>query len=331
MTAAKRHHTVPQFYLRGFANRDQIATVRLPGEHRFLQSVTTAASENRFHTVPGHQDGPEVFEELLAEIEGETAPVFEAVASGTWPLGPADRMALAAFITLQAVRGPEQRRNMAHVAAQMIRLEIGYGGRAGVKKWVKRNHGISVTDEQAEELWQQATQPEGPPIRIPAIAHIEQIGKLVEELLPYISGRPWTLIRFDKRSLITSDTPVGLVPRPNAEPWSGVGFMTAWGITYPLTRKLGLLLSDPMVFIDHHVPVEDVRAGKMDGEKKGTTELEKFFNGSTVGSASKFLYHHPQDERFVPTVLPEPNPVTLRMSGPETFSGEPLFESKDAN
>lgn len=75
-----------------------------------------------------------------------------------------------------------------------------------------------------------------------------------------------------------------------------------------------------MVFA-HDVPVEAVWAGKMDHAKEGTTALEKFFNGITAESASEWLYHHPQDERFLPKELPEPKPVTMRMSdGPETFS-----------
>lgn len=329
MSIAKRHHTVPQFYLRGFAANDQVGTVRLPGVHRFLQPVRKAASENNFYSVEGHEDGPDIFEKLLAGIEGEVAGVFEKIVDGVWPLGPSDRMALAAFIALQAVRGPDQRRNMEHISAQVTRLEIGFGGRAGVKDWVERNFGRTPTEAQSEKIWEQATQPDGPPIRVSSVAHLKQMAELSEALLPYIAGRPWVLVRFNKRSLITCDTPVGLVRRQDEgddDPWEGVGFMTAWGITYPVTRKIGLVLSDPMILADR-VPVERVRDGKMDLAVEGSTAHEKFINGSTVESAGEWLYHHPDDTRFVPSDLPDPSPVTLRMAGgPETFSGEPLFK-----
>ena len=39
---ARRHHTVPRFYLRGFAEAERIATVRLPGDQRFTQSINDA-------------------------------------------------------------------------------------------------------------------------------------------------------------------------------------------------------------------------------------------------------------------------------------------------
>lgn len=326
MSVAKRHHTVPQFYLRGFSSNDQLATVRLPGEHRFVQSVRKAAAEMNFYAVDGHEDGPDAFEKLLSSIEGEAARVFGVIAGGVWPLGPEDRGTLAYFIALQAVRGPEQRRNMEHLAARVARLEIGYSGRANVADWVQRNRGFSVSEEQAEVIWQEATRPEGPPIRFHPVAHIEQMVELSEALLPYIVGRPWTLVRFDKRSLVTCDTPVGLVPHDDHEPWAGLGFMTAWGITYPLTRKLGMLMTDPMVLADAGVTVDRVHAGSFDHTEAGTAQMEKFFNQFTVGSASLWVYHHPEDEQFLPDSLPEPSPVTMGMAGePREFSGEPLF------
>lgn len=326
---AKRHHTLPQFYLRGFAKGELLTTVRLPGTHRFLQVVRKAASEINFYALAGHEDGPDAFEKILSSIEGDAAGVLDSIIAGTWPLPPADRMALAYFIAVQAVRGPEQRRNMEYILAQSTRLEVGYGGRAGVKGWVERNHGVSISDKQAEVLWEQATQPEGPPIRVAAIAHIEQIATMSEQLVKYISGRPWSLVRFEKRSLVTCDAPVGLVRHADdKEPWLGVGYMTAWGITFPLTRKLGLLMSDPMIFADE-VPVEKVRDGNLDISQLGTMALERLFNEHTVMGASEWLYHHPDDERFIPTDLPAPSPVTMHMSGgQQKFSGEPLFKSR---
>lgn len=324
-SVAKRHHVVPQFYLRGFAENDKLATVKLPGEQRFVQSVRRAASETNFYALPGHKDGDDVFEKMLSAVEGEAARVFADIERGVWPLPEGDRTTLAYFISVQVARGPEQRRNLERLSAEFTRLEIGYNGRSGVKGWAKRNRGLNISDEEAVEIWDQATVPGGPPIRLSALAHIEQIVKQSDELTRYIAGRPWALVHFESRSLITADVPVGLIPHPEDEPWRGVGFATAWGITFPLTRKLGLLMGDPMV-IAHEVSVEQVRAGRMDSRQRGTTALEKLFNEGVASSASIWLYHHPADARFVPDRLPEASPVTSEMMGvPEDFSGEPLF------
>lgn len=197
---AKRHHHVPQFYLRGFADGEQITTVRLPGDRRYTNSVRKTAAENGFYAVPGHEEGPDVFEKILGGAEGEAAEVFAKVEAGVWPLALDDRATLASFIALQVARGPEQRRNMQHLQAQVARLEVGAVGKAGVKRWAKRKLGMDLDDAAAELVWEQATRPEGPPLKVSALAHIRQIGEMVNGLLPYIAGRPWSLVRFDKRA-----------------------------------------------------------------------------------------------------------------------------------
>jgi hypothetical protein len=146
-------------------------------------------------------------------------------------------------------------------------------------------------------------------------------------LLRYLIGRPWPLIRFNRRSLITSDSPVGLVRNRKDEPWRGVGYMTAWGITFPLTRKLGLLMGSIEELIDLGIPIKAVHEGRADSAQAGSTTLERFFNDHTAANASEWLFHHPDDEQFLPAALPEPMRVTVDIAGnPIEFTGEPWFK-----
>lgn len=326
---ARRHHTVPRFYLRGFAENDRIATVRLPGDRRFLQSVNDASVSKDFYAVESHEDGEDVIEKALSKVEGITAEVFRSITNGTWPLSYDDRMVLGYFISLQATRVPAQRRTMDHIARQMLRLQVGAGGKAGLRQQLTEQGG-EVTDKLVETLWDQAVQPEGPPIQRPKVEHISQMLQLAEAILKYVVGRPWVLVRFNRRSLITSDAPVGLIRDPNDQPWQGAGYATAWGITFPLTRRTGLLMANPGPLMEMQVPVEQAHQGLTDRAESGTTELERFFNQHTVANASVWLFHHPDDERFVPGDLPEPAPVTVAMSGKgHEFDGEPWFGRTD--
>lgn len=329
-TPAKRHHYVPQFHLRGFADGDVITTVELPGDRTYNQPVRKAAAENHLYSLPGHPDGTDVFEKALSQLEGDVASIFDELGSGVWPLDEEPRDTLAYYIALQLARGPEQRRNMENLARQMARMEIEYGGRAGVKGWAKKNLGLDVDDATAVRLWDEAMIPEGPPITIPAAAQIEQTLELADALYRYFSGRPWTLMHFEKRSLILSDVPIGLVRRDDDEDvWMGVGVLTAWGVTFPLTRKLGLLMNDPTYLINHDVPVEKTRAGEYDLVQTGTTAMEKLFNEHTAAAASMRLFHHPDDARFVPAGLREPSPLTMSLQGtPREFSGDPYFQPR---
>ncbi|RYB88330.1 DUF4238 domain-containing protein [Nocardioides glacieisoli] len=325
---AKRHHTVPKFYLRGFAREDQIATIRLPGDQRFLQSVNDAAVEKHFYTVDGHEEGADVVERALSEVEGRTATIFEKVIAGSWPLDLEDRSALGYFITLQATRVPALRKTMDYVGAQMLRLQIGAGGKAAFRRQLE-DQGREVNDDLVEDLWAQATRLEGPPIKQTNVEHIQHMAELSEELVKYIIARPWTLIRFDRRSLVTSDAPVGLIGDPRDEQWQGVGYMTAWGITFPLTRKIGLLMSSIDPLIELKIPVEHVHRGRADAIEAGTTSMEKFLNSYTVANAAESIFHHPDDEAFVPEPLPSPEPVTMKMNAPAEFTGEPWFDIPD--
>jgi hypothetical protein len=313
---AKLHHTVPRFYLRGFANdAERITTVRLPGDRRYTQGIGSAAATNRFYSIDGHPLGSDAFEQALSQLEGDAASVLRAIGEDDWPLSEEQRGTLGTFMAVQYVRRPDHRRTMEYLAAQMIRLEVQFTGRDNVKQWVQNRYGVAVDDDEAETLWQQSTQPGGPPITIAPLAHIEQIVDSSTQLLPYIVSRPWKLVRFSRRSLVTCDSPVSLVPDPNGEPWQGVGFATAWGITFPLTRKLGLIMSDIKPMIEFDYPVERVRAGQLDSVESGTTGMEKFINESTARSAGEYVYLHPNDECFLPSSLPEPRLSNLSAPG----------------
>jgi hypothetical protein len=313
---AKLHHTVPQFYLRQFANdSERITTVRLPGDMRYTSSVKKTAAINRFYSIDGHPSGADVFEKGLSELERFAAQVLQAIIAGEWPLSEQQRARLGTFMAVQYLRGPDHRRTLEYLAAQMTRLEVQVTGPENVKQWVRKRYGVEVDDDEAEVLWQQATQPGGPPMTISPIAHIEQIVDGAQSLLTYVISRPWQLVRFGRRSLVTSDSPVGLVRNPDDEPWQGVGFATAWGITFPLTRKLGLIMSDITPMVEQNFPVEHVREGQLDSVEKGTTAFAKFINESTVRSASEYVYHHPDDEAALPSPLP--GPTLTHIAGPE--------------
>jgi hypothetical protein len=195
--------------------------------------------------------------------------------------------------------------------------------------------GFDATPEQEERIWTTATQPGGPPISFSNLTHIKQMLELAHSMLPYLMSRPWAFISFDNRSLITCDSPVSLIRHAkDQDDFGGVGFATAWGISFPLTRKLGLLMSDPMVMIEGFAPgdprvefVRDkVRNGSFDRRQVGTTALEKMLNEHTASNAREYIYYHSDDLKFVPKDLPAPQLVNMSMGGlDQEFTGEALF------
>lgn len=309
---AKLHHTVPQFYLRGFADTsERITTVKLPGDKRYTQVVNKTAATNHFYSLDGHPQGSDVFEKSLRDMETDAALVLGTIKGGVWPLSEEQRETLATFMAVQYVRGPDHRRTMGYLAATMTQLEVQVAGRENIQQWVKQRYGVEVDDDEAEEIWKEATQPGGPPIAIPPHEHIAQLVELAADLQPTITCRPWTLVRFQRRSLTTCDKPVALLPHPDDEPGHGVGFWTALNITFPLTRRLGLIMGDIRKLAEANIPVELVRAGRGDGVEEGTTALGRLINNCTVGSAAEYIYHHPDDGGVLPSPLPQPKQSNL--------------------
>lgn len=318
---SKLHHTVPRFYLRGFADqRGRVTTVRLPDKRLPPQSIDKTAATNHFYAVDGHPDGRDSFEKALSEVEADTAPVLRAVLDGAWPLDPTHRTQLGYFLAMQVVRGPDHRRNIGHLAAQVTRIEARAAGRSGAQDWVRERFGVEVDEAQATRVWERATNPAAP-FEVPPPVHIDQMITIADQLVTMIIARPWALVRFERRSLITCDAPVGLIPGSGHDPTRGVGFLTAEAVTVPLSRRNGLIMSDMETLARAGVPVADVHEGKFDTLEPGSVRLQSLINTSTISSACECVYLHPGDEGVLPERLPEPRLTTMRVSG-ESYGDE---------
>ncbi|WP_166785021.1 MULTISPECIES: DUF4238 domain-containing protein [Cryobacterium] len=103
----KRHHVVPQFYLRGFARSERLVAVQVSDGRRFSTPVRKAASKTHFYRLaPDHLSGPLALETALAVVEGDAAAILKRIIDGQWPLSFFERRQLSFFIAAQLVRGP---------------------------------------------------------------------------------------------------------------------------------------------------------------------------------------------------------------------------------
>lgn len=299
----RKHHWVPQFYLKSWATNGQLSTVELATGARYKKAVRNAAMELGFSTVPQHPDDPEVFEKLFSKLEGQAAAVFNAVADGKWPLDADDREVLVIFVTFQALRGPEQRQLMRDLQTDRVSRETAAVAEMGASAWFEDRFGLPIEEDQARRVWERATGDDEPPIRIDAQFHIEQIARLAEKALPYIALRRWKLIRFDEPALLTSDVPVSL-DNPGREHGRS-GLLTARTLAYPLSRDAALVLGD-YAPVRAKVEAKAIARGRFDSRAEGSKTDQEWVNDRTVHSARTALFHHPDDAMLVPAVLPKP-------------------------
>lgn len=318
MGVSRRHHTVPNFYLKGFAtagSKPMIGAVSREDGTRRTISTRDATVRKNFYSLSGHPDGDDVFERDLSGLEADASAVIRKAVDGSWPLSREDREILGTFLTFQFLRGPDTRTSMDQTHGTVFSKVITQMGADGVRETLTRA-GKDVNDDVVNRLIQQASQPAGISMKTTPVGHIQHILGLVPELMRYFMGRPWALIRFDSEKLLTCDTPVALVPDPElADVFRGVGVGTAWGITVPLTRYVGLLLSHPGPVFQEAVDqqqqergkvAEDIVAGRHDHEQAGSIEWAHLFNGHTTANARNWLFHHPDDADLVPKELHGP-------------------------
>ncbi|MDQ0239291.1 DUF4238 domain-containing protein [Arthrobacter bambusae] len=240
MGVSKRHHTVPKFYLNGFGSKDdtdstpQVGSASRDGK-RLVIPTTHATVRTNFYALPGHPDGADVFEKELSGLEGDASDVIRKAVEGSWPLSPEDREILGTFLTFQFLRGPDTRTWMDQTHGTLLSKMITQMGAEGVREALQKA-GKEFDDDVVDRLVQQASGSDGITVETTSSGHIQHILDLVPELLIFFLGRPWALIRFKSKKLLTCDTPVTLVRNPELDGvFAGVGVGNAWGILVPLT------------------------------------------------------------------------------------------------
>jgi hypothetical protein len=222
---------------------------------------------------------------------------------------------------------------MEQMMALVTQMQIGFGGRDSVTAWAKQERGVSLTPEEADRVWDEAIQPGGPPINLTAAGHVEQLAESLPKVYPYFAGRPWILVRFGRRSLVTCDTPIAPIPDDDTSPFSGVGVGTALAMTFALTRKMGLVLASPKPFFER-VDIAEVSSGAFDWQDAPSTRYAAMFNYATVHNSRQWIFHRPDDGGLVPAELHKPPNDEVAATVPDfrTEQSQPFTdETSDAD
>lgn len=284
---AKRHHIVPKFYLSGFASdKSQVQTLDLSTGLVYKANVSDACLENNYFSLPvDEQFAADAYEKHLSNHEGRAATALNKIFAGVWPLLAEDRLAIATWLAYQHVRVKRRRVSLSETHSQMIKLVVGLSKPEHVRRWIESSEGQSISDEALAWEIADLTKFSGPEIDLPAINHIQ----LMEKLLPVVAKRiwfsSWILIRFERKTLTASDTPVVLLPADDLPEWSGLGLLNAKSWLVPLGRRTALEINYSMHYGDIELP--------------GSTTIANIFNKATEASARQFIYSHPEDEHLL--------------------------------
>lgn len=301
----RRHHFIPKFFLRRFADeRDQLNVVSLAegaGNPR-LTAVTNVAVTRDFYTTVDEDIGETVvIERILALADDEASGALARLTAGGTPLTPEDRGHLAFWLGLLQVRDPFSRRQSEALADQLFKMQL------------------SMDQDEEERVTAPGVEVEGPdresmsldPEDLDSFEISPHQNQLIVAMLDsgmalgaFFATRFFMCLKFAEPGLVLSDRPMYLYRKPeNQTPFLGVGPVTADEIWLPIDRCTLLILHGDEVVGD--------------GLRDAPSEFSiNQMNQALVGGSYMELYCHPDDlGRLNGLTLPNPNRPLLEMSG----------------
>ncbi len=298
---------VSKFYLKGFSNgRDQVRRMDTSGEQSIKVSINDATVRKDFYTLT-LPDGEksDILERVFSGIEADASRALRSVTSGAWPIAGEQRFNLAQWISLQHLRSEGQRENQQWTRSNVIRLAVGIAGKEALRRHIETATNSPISDQELDSEWLDLTKPGGPTLASDPASHGQLIGRLLPRMTNHLAGAHWTVFKFNRRTLNTSDHPVCLVGNPDRPEWEGLGILNAELFYTPLNRRMALVIQP-----QPRTPQSTMLNSSMLPDLKitGTARLARTLNQEIVNRAQRHLYFHPDDIIEPQVQLPKPAP-----------------------
>lgn len=297
MTEAKRHHQVPVFYLRRFANGEQIQVVTRRGRRATAGIRDAAVAEHFYSYVRGDGTRATDVEAFLAEdVDSPSAPAFDRLALGAITADAIQRV--VRFMAFQVVRSPRFRDLDRQLGEHLGPILYGFDT---VREAFNEGSGRSWNDDEAQTIFERArADPPTEYTRKPDVnSSIRIMLRWIERLEGTLRGFKWCVAVADEPVLITIDNPVAIF-RPAAHPsaFHGVQPDEASEVRFPLDPQHLLL---------------GAKHALGQGRIRATDELVLTTNALLCRECCHAAFHKPGTEpmeglRLAPTppALPEP-------------------------
>lgn len=233
--AVEKAHIVSVSYLRNFAREDGIGVCLVDDGRHFTNSPKNVGWRKRYYSRT-RPDGTRIddVEWSMSHLEGAVAPLLREIEQ-RWPLDNSAKATLAEFTALQLLRGPRFR----HWGEQQLEQAIEDMGADEGLKSLSSEYGLPVRSHDVERVANQ--------LRSATHRHVRMLA-LISKIASILGSMHWTLLRFDRPLLATSDHPVHVWPmeRRSSRPLPGrigSGILKTVEIRLPLSPQLSLLMT----------------------------------------------------------------------------------------
>ncbi|WP_257462464.1 DUF4238 domain-containing protein [Archangium lipolyticum] len=308
MTDPIKHHYVPQFYLRHFANnRDQVRVVERTSPGRtYICPVRDVASERYFYKLETGSGASLELEKTLSEIESASRAALEGLIAQPFPPSAETREIIGFFVGLQWLRGRDQRDTYNHMADQFAKLILINQPKKALRKHFRDATGRDPTDAEIERLLKKFSATETYKVTPHQNKSIQQMLRMTPGLGRIASARAWQILKFSEPCLITSDSPVVAWTKPGHrdDSYSREGFGTCDEIRFPLDMRHALIMA------------AEAPAGEI--VRDGSPEQARAFNYSIAANSYRRVFHHPDMSPLEGMSLPPTVESRLELDGPIT-------------
>jgi uncharacterized protein DUF4238 len=218
---AKRHHYIPQCYLKGFAdnpNKPRLHVTDLAERRTFITKPGNIGAAQHFHGINVYGLPPDALENSLAGFESELAPALERIIAQRSITDENDRSYLLNLMCLIAVKNPRHRSNFGRFHEQILKrtMELATATPELFASQIRRAKADGFIEPDAHIDYERMRKfIDGDQYRIVTMTdyHLGLELKAFDNVLPYFFQRRWMLLRAPtgRTGFITSDHPVCLM------------------------------------------------------------------------------------------------------------------------
>ena len=251
MSTPKRHHYLPDFYLRGFGEDNRLGVFdRVRNAFRTDQPKNIAVE--RYYYAVERTDGTKDvrIEEALCGLEGEASRII-AKADGRQAITPDERTTFALFVALLHTRVPQFERSASEITekATKVTMKAAFGteerAAASLEREAQRTG--KPTDTAPEEMVE-FVRGDKYGIKVHRNETLRYMLVTASGLARVFSAMDWTLLhsRADEMPFIATDNPIAVYPPKDYKPniyGYGMGTTGARKLV-PLSKKTCLAIGD---------------------------------------------------------------------------------------